>query len=121
MAEQDDGDKTEEPSEKLRESKKRAVRQVTRVCSSVCLAVGYAGFLTLSPSWGNAPVVLYQCVPMDRCSGSRFSVCHLANVRQCHAAFVGYYGRSLCLVLVCGCRSKHGPSSFHYSQRGVEV
>ena len=56
MAEQDDGDKTEEPSEKkLRESKEKGQFAKSREFAPLSvLAVGYSGFLVLSPSWGNA-------------------------------------------------------------------
>ena len=56
MAEQDDGDKTEEPSEKkLREAREKGQFAKSREFAPLSvLAVGYAGFLTLSPSWGTA-------------------------------------------------------------------
>ena len=56
MAEQDEGDKTEEPSEKkLRESKEKGQFAKSREFAPLSvLAVGYAGFLTLSPSWGDS-------------------------------------------------------------------
>lgn len=59
MAEQDDGDKTEEPSEKkLRESREKGQFAKSREFAPLSvLAVGYAGFLTLSPSWGNEHTV----------------------------------------------------------------
>ena len=54
MAEQDDGDKTEEPSaKKLRESMEKGQFAKSREFAPLSvLVVGYAGFLTLSPSWG---------------------------------------------------------------------
>ena len=56
MAEQDDGDKTEEPSEKkLREAKEKGQFAKSREFAPLSvLAVGYSGFLVLSPSWGTA-------------------------------------------------------------------
>ncbi len=56
MAEQDDGDKTEEPSEKkLREAREKGQFAKSREFAPLSvLAVGYAGFLTLSPSWSIA-------------------------------------------------------------------
>lgn len=56
VAEQDDGDKTEEPSErKLRESREKGQFAKSKEFAPLSvLAVGYAGFLTLSPAWGRA-------------------------------------------------------------------
>ena len=59
MAEQDDGDKTEEPSEKkIREAKEKGQFAKSKEFSPLSvLAVGYSGFLVLSPSWGSAHTV----------------------------------------------------------------
>ena len=99
MAEQDDGDKTEEPSEKkIREAKEKGQFAKSREFAPLSvLAVGYSGLLVLSPSWGTTHQSLQQipirwtaaveedynldcfkCVPMP-CSISGTSwACHLS-------------------------------------------